>query len=387
MNFIRQLFAVLLVNLSGATQRIGSVLTIVIGMTCAVGVLISMLAMEVGARQQEFGNVRPDRLNLTTSGARFSQGSVTREEAAAVLGLPGVKKDAKGDPVVVLQSAVPIEGRRRVTGNRIYFPLVGVSPNITEYAPEIHFTAGRPFSRGRYELIASNPCTRQFVGFEIGEQRPLHGNNWTVVGHFNRGQGQDCIVYADVETLLTAFKRNTYSSIAVMLRSPDDYAAFRAAVRANPVLHLDVRHEKDTVEENFKPLNSLLNFVSLFVGSIVAIGATLGTINSLYAMVDSRRREMATLRAIGYGTGAVVASVLLESMMFALPGALLGSALAWLFFNGLSASPFGYSFQLSVTFALAVLGIEWAMAMGFLGGLLPALRAARVPVSAALRAT
>jgi putative ABC transport system permease protein len=387
MSFIRQLFAILRVNLSAASQRIGSVLTIVIGVTCAVGVLISMLAMETGARQQELANARPDRVSLTTRGARFSQGSVTREETTAVLGLPGVKKDARGDPIVVLEAAVPIEGRRRVTGNRIYFPLVGVSANITEYAPEIHFTTGRPFNRGRYELIASNPCTHQFVGFEIGAQRPLHGSNWTVVGHFDQGKTQQCIVYTDVQTLLTAFNRNTYSSIAVMLRSPDDYAAFRDAVLAAPVLHLDVRHEKDALEENFKALNGLLSFVSLFVGTIVAIGATLGTINSLYAMVDARRREMATLRAIGYGTGAIVASVLLESMMFALPGAVLGAALAWLFFNGLSASPFGYSFQLSVTFALAVLGIEWALTMGFLGGLLPALRAARVPVSAALRAT
>jgi putative ABC transport system permease protein len=118
----------------------------------------------------------------------------------------------------------------------------------------------------------------------------------------------------------------------------------------------------------------------------MAIGATLGAVNSLYAIVDSRQREIATLRAIGFNPAAVVMAVLLESMLLALPGALLGSALAWLLFNGLAASPFGYSFQLSVTPSLAVLGIEWALAMGLLGGLLPALRAARMPVVTALRA-
>ena len=160
----------------------------------------------------------------------------------------------------------------------------------------------------------------------------------------------------------------------------------RAAVSSNPALRLDVQHEKDAIEAAFKPLNSILNFVSFFVGTIMAIGATLGAVNSLYAMVDSRQREIATLRAIGFSPGAVVLAVLLESMLLALPGALLGSLLAWLLFNGLAASPFGYSFRLSVTFSLAVLGIEWALAMGLLGGLLPALRAARMPVVTALRA-
>jgi putative ABC transport system permease protein len=171
-----------------------------------------------------------------------------------------------------------------------------------------------------------------------------------------------------------------------MLQSGADYATLRAAVTGNPALRLDVQHEKDAVEAAFKPLNAILNFVSFFVGTIMAIGATLGAVNSLYAIVDSRQREIGTLRAIGFSSGAVVLAVLLESMLLALPGALLGCGLAWLLFNGLAASPFGYSFQLAVTPSLAILGIEWALAMGLLGGLLPALRAARMPVVTALRA-
>ncbi|MDB6100337.1 MAG: hypothetical protein JWO52_336 [Gammaproteobacteria bacterium] len=387
MKFLRQFFAILRVNLSGVAQRIGSVLTIIVGVTCAVGVLVSMLAMGAGAREQELGNARADRVILTTTGTQLGQGSITREEAAVVLGLPGVRKDVKGDPIVVFESRVPIEGRRQVTGNRLYFPLVGVTPNVTEYAPEIHFTAGRPFRRGLHELVASNPCTRQFTGFEIGARRPLHGSDWTIVGHFDQGQGQQCVVYADGDSIMSTFSRNTFSSVAVMLRSPEDYAVFRDAVTTNPSLRLDVQHEKDAIAAAFKPLNSILNFVSLFVGTIMAIGATLGAVNSLYAIVDSRRREMATLRALGFGSGALVVSVLFESILLSLPGAVLGSLLAWLLFNGLSASPFGYSFHLSVTTSLAVLGIEWALAMGLLGGLLPALRVARIPVTTALRAT
>jgi putative ABC transport system permease protein len=130
----------------------------------------------------------------------------------------------------------------------------------------------------------------------------------------------------------------------------------------------------------------VLNFVSYFVGAIMAIGATLGVVNSLYALVDSRRRELATLRAIGFGSGAVVVSILCESVLLALPGALLGCLLAWVFFNGLAVSPFGFNFQLDITPSLALLGLAWTLGMGLLGGVLPALRAARVPVTTALRA-
>jgi putative ABC transport system permease protein len=386
MKFLRELIAILLVNLSGVTQRIGSALTIVVGVTCAVGALVSMLAMGTGAREQQVANVRHDRVILTTTGTRQGQGSITRQEAAVILGLPGVRKDAKGDPIVVFQSMAPIEGRRRSTGNRIYFPLVGVTSKMTEFAPELHFTAGRAFRPGLQELVASNSCSRQFVGFEIGGRHPIRGRDWSVVGHFDQGHAQECIVYADAETLMSTLSRTTYSSVALMLRSPPDYEVLRAAVSSNPTLRLDVQHEKDAIEAAFKPLNSILNFVSFFVGTIMAVGATLGAVNSLYAMVDSRQREIATLRAIGFSPAAVVLAVLLESMLFALPGALLGSGLAWLLFNGLTASPFGYSFRLSVTFPLAVLGIQWALAMGLLGGLLPALRAARMPVATALRA-
>lgn len=386
MQFLRELFALLRVNLSGIGERIGSALTIIVGVTCAVGVLVSMLAMEAGAREQQTANIRSDGVVLTTRGTMQGQGSITKQEAAVILGLPGVRKDARGEPIVVFQAMVPIEGRRRSTGKRIYFPLVGVTGKMSELASDLRFTAGRAFEPGLHELVASNACRRQFAGFELGDRRLIRGSDWTVVGHFDQGRAQNCVVHADAETVMSALNRTTYSSATLRVQSPADYATLRAAVTGNPALRLDVQHEKDAVAVAFKPLNSILNFVSFFVGTIMAIGATLGAINSLYAIVDSRQREIATLRAIGFSPAAVVLAVLLESMLLALPGALLGSALAWLLFNGLAASPFGYSFQLSVTFSLAVLGIEWALAMGLLGGLLPALRAARMPVVAALRA-
>lgn len=386
MNLVRQSFAILCVNLSELRQRIGSVLTIVVGVTCAVGVLISMLAMGTGARRQEMGDVRGDRVVLVTSGARYGQSNITRDEAAAITGLPGIARSAGAEPIVVFESMVPIEGRRRVTGKRIYFPLIGITANLRDYRPELRLTAGRMFQQGLHELIAGNSCVRQFSGFDLGDRRPIHGMDWTIVGRFDQGQAQQCVVYADVDGIMATFKSNSYASVGVKLQSAADFNAFRDAVAANPGLHLEAKHESEVIEEDFKQLNAILDFVSYFVGTIMAIAATLGAVNSLYAIVDSRRRELATLRAIGFGSGAVVVSVLAESIVLALPGALLGGALAWALFNGLSASPFGYSFQLAVTPSLAALGIVWALTMGLVGGLLPALRAARVPVTTALRA-
>jgi putative ABC transport system permease protein len=368
MNFIRQFLAILRVNLSGAGQRKGSVLTIIIGVTCAVGVLVSMLAMGTGARRQAMGNARD------------------RDEAVVARDLPGIKKGTDGEPIVVFESLVPMEAGRRVTGTRIFFPLVGSTANFAEHQPEISLTGGRVFQRGLHEMIASNACARQFTGFGIGDRRSIRGTDWTVVGLFDEGHSQQCKVYTDVETLLSAFNRNTYNVVSLMLQSPAGYDAFRDTLQANPTLHLEARREREGIEEEFKGLQGILDFASYFVGTIMAIGATLGAVNCLYAIVDSRRRELGTLRAIGFRSGAIVASILCESLLFALPGALLGAALAWVFFNGLSASPFGYNFRLAVTPSLGAIGIVWALVMGLVGGLLPAIRAARLPIATAIRA-
>ncbi|MBV8783233.1 MAG: ABC transporter permease [Gammaproteobacteria bacterium] len=385
MRFLRQSLHLLLMNLAGSGRRIGSVLTIIIGVACAVGTLVAMLAMGSGMRQEALGDARPDRVVFTSIGAPGFGGSVPREEAATARQLPGIRKDEHGDPIAVFQTLIPMEGRRRGTGRRVFFPLIGVSAGLTTLVPELHLTAGRPFRPGLHELLVSNPCRRQFTGFELGDRRSIHGVDWTIVGQADNGRSQNCLVYGDAETLMAVFSRNTYTQVAALLQSPAEFATVRAALQADPTLHLEVQFEKDRIEAQLKDFNGLLNFIAYFIGTIMAVGATLGAVNSLYAIVDSRRRELATLRALGFGPVAVCVSVLFESMLFALPGALLGGVLAWLLFNGMSTSPFGFSFQLRVTPHLAEVGIEWALVIGFLGGLLPAIRAARVPVVAAMR--
>jgi putative ABC transport system permease protein len=216
----------------------------------------------------------------------------------------------------------------------------------------------------------------------------MRGGEWLVVGNFNLGSGEGaCVVFADAETILSAFRINTYNQVTVLLDSAGAFHQLTEALKANPTVRVEARREAEVAEGNMKRFNGMLNFVTYFIGAIMAVAATIGAANSLYAIVDGRRRELATLCALGFTPGPIITSILAESILLALPGALLGVGLAWLLFNGFTASPFGFSFQLAVTAPIAALGTAWALGIGILAGLLPALKAARLPVTTALRAT
>jgi putative ABC transport system permease protein len=387
MSFIRQFLALLRLNLEGEGARPGSVLTIVIGITCTVAVLVSMLALGTGAHKQAMGDVHDDEVIVQSQGAQGFDSNISREQMVALRDLPGIDRDKDGEPRVDGIVIVPFEGHRRGTGRRVFFPLLGVNDAKFELRPPAHLTAGRLFKPGLHEMITTNACVTQFDGFELGAKRQVHAVVWVIVGHYDQGQSLQCVVLTDAETLLSLYRRNAYNRINVRLTAPSDFQTFNRALEANPALKLEAKPAREQVQADMKQFNGLLNFVSYFIGSIMAIGATFGAVNSLYSIVDARRRELATLRAIGFGSGAIMAATLFESTLLALPGAVLGAALAWLLFHDMAVSPFGFSFRLDVTARLAELGIIWALVMGFVGGLLPALRAARVPVTTALRAT
>ena len=387
MSLAKQFWALLRVNIAGIPARLGLVCTIVIGVTCAVGVLVSMLAMGVGARQEAMGNVSPDRAILTSVDAPSpAQSSIAQDEASLIRDLPGIRRNPEGKPIVVFQVAVFVQARSKIDRARIGFPLIGMTPGLTDYRPELHMTAGRMFNPGLHELIASNKCVRQYTDFGVGANRHMRGGEWLVVGNFDLASIV-CLVFGDSDTILSAFGRNTYNQANVMLQSPASFADLTSALKANPSLHLKAQHEAEILEQNMQQVNGVLNFISYFVGAIMALAATVGVANSLYAIVDGRRRELATLRAVGFNSAPIIASVVSEAILLALPGALIGVLVAWLLFNGLLASPLGASFHMAVTPSLALLGLGWALGIGLIGGLLPAVRAARVPVTVALRAT
>jgi putative ABC transport system permease protein len=386
---MKQYWALLWINLASIPERLGLVLTIVIGVACAVGVLASMLAMGEGARRQVMGAVRADHLILLSVGAQAPmQSSIPKDVAALIGDLPGIKRNAQGKPIVVAQMMVYVQARDRATGRKIGFAVFGVGPGITDYSPEFHLTSGRLFKPGLRELIASNVCAMRYADFARGDRRRMRGGDWQIVGNFDIGHtGGNCIVFADAAVVLSTFSRDNYNQINVRLESPERATELSSSIAANPALHVAAKSEAELTEEGTKQLNAILTFVAYFVGSIMAVAATLGAANSLYAVVDGRRRELATLRALGFRSFPIIASMMTEAILLSLPGALLGVGLAWLLFNGLTASPFGLSFQLAVTAPIAAVGICWALVMGLVGGVLPALRAARVPVTAALRAT
>ena len=384
MNLAKQFRALLLMNLAGIRARIGLVCTIVVGVACAVGVLVSMLAMGAGARREAMVNVRPDRAILMSSNAQQpTQSSVPKDTVALIRSLPGIRRNAQGEPIVVALTLVNIAEL-----GQLQFPIYGVTSGLTDYWPEFHLTSGRMFRPGLRELITSSKCARQFSDFAVGARRDMRGGAWLVVGHFDLGRTEGlCTVFTDSDTLLSSFGHNTYNQVNVMLQSAGSFGELTDAINADPALHVVARYEAEVVAESTRQLNGILNFVSYFVGSIMAIAATIGTANSLYAIVDGRRRELATLRAVGFNGAPIIASILSESMLLALPGALIGAWLAWFLFNGMSASPMGASFHLAVTRSLVYVGIAWALTIGALSGLLPAVRAARLSVTVALRAT
>jgi putative ABC transport system permease protein len=389
MGFLKQLKALLGMSLLGIPQRLELVCTTVIGVTCAVGVLVSMLAMGVGARREALGNVRPDRVILLSQGALGPAGSsIPQNMAALIPDLPGIRRDARGNPIAVPKALMFVRAREKITGEPVGFSVVGAGAELAPYTPELHLTAGRMFRPGLRELIANNYCAHALENFNVGDTRVIQGRDWRVVGNFDLGRANGfCVAYADVATVLSAFGRSDFNEVNVMLQSPSAYDELASAIKANPQLQIRAETEADLAKANFATVNGILNFVSYFVGTIMAVAATIGAANSLDAAVDARRRELATLRAVGFGGMPVVAATLLEAMLVALPGALLGAALAWILFDGRAANPFGFQFHLAVTPALALLGIAWSLGMGLIAGLVPALRSARVPVSAALRAT
>jgi putative ABC transport system permease protein len=384
---MKQYWALLSMNLAGLRARLGLVLTIVIGVGCAVGVLVSMLAMGAGAKRESMSNVRADHAVVLSAGAlRPFESNIAKDTATLISTMPGIRQDERGKPIAVPQVIVFVQARDRA-GKKVGFPVLGVGPGLPDYTPELHLTAGRMFRPGLRELIANNLCVRKYVNFAVGDQRNMRGGDWRIVGNFNIGQAEGvCVVFGDAEVITGAFGRNTFNQVNVRLQSPATFTQLENAIQANPALHLQIKHEAEVVAEDMGTINGILDFITWFVGSIMAVAATLGAANSLYAVVDSRRRELATLRALGFGFSAIVAAMLTESALLAVPGALLGAGLAWLLFNGFAASPFGYSFHLAVTASAAVVGISWALVMGMVGGLLPSVRAARVPVTAALRA-
>jgi putative ABC transport system permease protein len=389
MRALRQIIAVTSIGLRAIPQRPGASLVVVVGMACVVAVTISILSMSTGFMRTIHNSGRSDRVIVLSHNAQFEgASSISRENVLTIADAPGVKRAADGKPIVSADALTALLVTKKSNGLDFYVELRGIGPEGLALRPEIKLVSGRMFRPATHELIVGKSAQSEFEGFDVGSKVSLPEGDWTVTGSFASGGSQtESEMLGDSETVLAAIRANAFKSMTVMLARADDFTRFKSALAGNPTLLVDVMHETDYLATQSRQLNGFLTVVAYLVGGIMGLGALFGALNTVYSAVSTRSVEIATLRVFGFGAAAIVASVLAEALLLSVLGAAIGAAAAWFAFNGNLHAAGSLVFTLSVTPALVGEGIGLACVLGLFGGLFPALRAARIPVAVALRAS
>jgi putative ABC transport system permease protein len=389
---LRQTIAITLLSLRSVPERWGPSLVIIVGLAGVVAVFTALLAMAEGFQSTLKSTGRDDIALVLRGGSSAELNSgLLRDQTTLIKQVPGVRRGGDGQPLASAEMIVIAELLKagEKTGSNI--TVRGVEPAAFALRPQLKIVDGRSFQPGLRELIAGRGVTQQFEGAGLGETLRMRGSNWTVVGVFESGDANESELWADVEVAQTTFNRRGFSSVRLQLAKPADLKLIRDSLIADPRLNVDVESEQQYYSGQTKQFRQTIGMLAGVVTLIMALGATFAALNTMYAAVGTRAREIATLRAIGFSGTAVVISVMIESLMLALAGGVIGALLAYLLFNNMAVSTLGANFsqvvfQFQVTPALVRSGLLIAIAIGMLGGLLPALRAARLPVTTALRA-
>ena len=387
----RQAWSVTKVGVATIPQRLGSSSVVVVGIAGVVGVLVALLAMAEGFRAtlQQTGDTNTAIVLRGGATAELSSG-VGRDEVTLIEQLPGILKDAQGKPIASPELVVVANIPKKGTNSDANVEIRGVGEQAFALRPNVKIISGRKFSPGLRELIVGKGALAQFVGIAEGSKINLGNQEWTITGVFEAGDAHDSELWGDVETVSATYRRQGYQSVTVRLTSPEALDEFKAAIAADPRLKVDAKTTSDYYTAQSENLTRAINVMGIVIGVIMGIGAVFGALNTMYAAVATRAREIATMRAIGFRGFPVVVSILVETMLLALAGGVLGAAIAWLIFNNYTVSTLGANFSqvvfaFKVSPALVWSGLKWALAIGFIGGLFPALRAARLPVTTALR--
>ncbi|MEO7052848.1 MAG: ABC transporter permease [Rhodanobacter sp.] len=387
----RQAASVTVVGVSTIRQRAGSSSVIVIGIAGVVAVLVALLAMGEGLTATLESGGRTDTAIVLRGGSAAESASVlTHGDVLAVEQAPGIARDASGKPMTSAELVVAASVKQKGSNDDANAQLRGVDPQAWALRPNLKIIEGRKFKPGLREMDVGQGAARQFAGLAVGDEVKLGTESWKVVGVFASGDAYDSEMWSDRQTVASAYRRgNSAESVLVKLTSPSAFDSFNAALASDPKLKVEASTTKDYFAKQSAGLATVIRVVGLTVGIIMAIGAVFGALNCMFAAVASRAREIATLRAIGFRGIPVVASVMLETMLLALLGGVLGALIVWLVFNGYTASTLSGLTQLVFRFQVSPQllweGLKWALAIGFIGGLFPAVRAARLPVSTALR--
>lgn len=391
MHVLKQILAITRLNLRSVPLRPGSSSVVVVGIACVVGVLVSVLAMVTGLAQIMTSSGRPDRAIVMGTGSSFEiLSNLSRDATQTILDAPGIRRSADAKPVASAD-ALAIVRTVLNDGNAANVPLRGVGPAIFTVRPELRIVEGRAFEPAVRELIVGRSAQRQFRGMQVGSRITLRGADWTVVGVFeSKGDQHEAELITGAETLQSAFQRNAFQSVTVQLESAESFPEFKASLMGNPALSVDVLRESDYNQQQSQSVTQVLAVVAYLVGGIMALGAVLGALNSMYTAVSGRTVEIATLRVLGFGAMPIAISVFAEALVLALVGGVIGASLAWLAFNGhvISTNGAGVN-QLAVPLIVGprtvTLGILWACVIGMIGACFPAMHAARAPLAAALR--
>jgi len=391
----RQAGSVASVGISTLNQRLGASAVIVVGIAGVVAVLVALLAMAEGY-SQTLRNTGSADTAIVMRGASASEVAsvLDRNGTTLVAQGPGIARDPKGEPLaspeIVVAANLPLANGGPDDEGSVQ--LRGVGDQAFAVRPQVKIVSGKRFTPGLRELIVGKGAARQFAGMVPGRQVRLGSQMWTVAGVFATGDALESEIWADANVVADTYRRgSSRNSVTVRLADAKAYPAFKAALEADPQLKVDVSTTLDYFSKQSEGMTKVIRIIGITVGTIMAIGAMFGALNTMFAAVASRAREIATLRAIGFPGLPVVVAVLLETMLLALAGGVIGGVIAWAIFNGYAASTLAagtvgqLSFELKVTPELLWTGLKWALAIGFVGGLFPALRAARLPVTAALR--
>ncbi|MBI2424011.1 MAG: ABC transporter permease [Candidatus Hydrogenedentes bacterium] len=395
MNWISQIVAVAIFNLRTIPNRKGSAITTVVGIAGVVAVFVGVLSIAEGFRAAMTVSGSDDVVIVLRSGADSEMNSgLSREETRLIADVPGVARNAEG-ALLSSELFVMVNLPKRSTGTDANVPLRGVGKEAASVRHNIQIVSGRMFELGRNEVIAGAGAARSFAGLDVGNKLRVGQNEWEVVGVFTGGGGSaESEVWTDAAVLQPAYNRgDTFQSVYAKLTSPDSFVQFRDALAANPQLKVKALLQKEYLAEQSKALTSFIETVGVGITALMALGALFGALNTMYSAVAARTREIATLRAIGFGASPIVFSVLLESVALAIVGGVAGAAGAYFALDGFQTSTINFqtfsqiAFAFTVTPQLLAKAILWAAAIGMLGGLFPAIRAARLPISTALRET
>lgn len=381
------------IGVASLPQRWGASSVVIVGIAGVVGVLVAMLAMGRGF-QATLSSTGDDTTAIVLRGGSQAETNsvITRAQTPLLAALPGIAKDDRGRPLLSPELSQVVNLPSISDGTDVNAQFRGVGEMAWAVHDKVRIVEGRKFTAGLREIVVGKGAQGQFRGLDVGKSLRLGNQEWTVVGVFSSGDAHDSELWTDAETLATTYQRGAWQSISVRTEGKAGFDQFKAAVAADPRLKLDVDTTRVYYSKQGGGLSRLISVLGTVIGAIMAVGAVFGALNTMYAAVATRAREIATMRAIGFRGVPVVTAIMLETMLLALLGGLLGGLVAWAIFNNYSVSTMGSNFsqvvfQFKVSPDLLWSGLKWALGIGLVGGLFPALRAARLPITTALRET